>query len=420
MKTKFWGCPFHGKTEDGVLTVSGTPSSRNHGQLAIQSPREWAGQTSIPVKNPYVTLPSLTRDTQQQANDAAIGAVWKDYGLLSGTYKSLYGGPASIGTHPYSFEVGFAGWLYISPNGQVWRCWIYEFETTERGGQFLTHEFKNDTYNITIKVQRFGFTPAHTAAAATVYTLNKSLGYVDFPYAMPSFSDDSRVAIGTQSLDGSKVVFQSIHQNAINPPADNNGYGNGWGYFTSYLMPTFECWKVTCTGTPGVDFDVTITPYFNSWVVAPLDNQTLTSGEIRIVHCWVTPGGTFQDITVERELVSTGPDTWQQHIHTPNGTISDLPDTDASGAMIPHRISGPNSIIVSTRKAGLSPWANPSDWNWYLATTQGNIQLNTPSFPGAGRLDSATDYPKGVIDGGDAATVTADAFCWEFTRQCYV
>lgn len=284
-RKEFWGAPFHGATDEGI-TLLPNAEFKTFPVLAGAHPRAYNANSAIPFQNPYVALPSLVRSAEELAIDTAEGFQWKDYGLLCGTYKALYG----------QYEIGHAGWLYAAPDGSVWRIWLHEYERVAppTSGLYATTAFTLASVPVTVKARRFGMVRSQVEGEVgddTVYSYSKSLDAV-LGFIGPL---TARVAVGTMSLAGEKVMMYLIHPDALTPPVAAFPFPFGapfWGGWPELgLGRTRECWVADCTGTPGIDFDITITPYDHGTDIININDDFFDN----FIHAWVTPGGVVEE-----------------------------------------------------------------------------------------------------------------------------
>ena len=187
------GMPYHGLAVDGVLTKPAPV-----GDVTV------AGEGACTVVRNH-TVPTITRTTEQIAQDTALGREWRDYLLLTGQNR----------------HVGGAGQI----QGNSWICcddsgvpWVLQLRQREAVGAVLPIEvwrvglfghFGRDYSAITTaKIAEFSWTPTIPAWYAGPYTVNELVTVyaqvaLDWVSIVPS--EDGRSVLLNLTLSGAIV-----------------------------------------------------------------------------------------------------------------------------------------------------------------------------------------------------------------------
>lgn len=375
-RTLFFGNPYHGLVEDGVLTLPNA-ATKNYTHLldnayTFKDLFNW--RCSVPVMNPGQPVP--VRTIPEQAIDTANGFQWKEYALAVGQDRLLWGAN--------NFELGPMGWIYFDPAGQPWYITLTDPNDRLITGAaspspalYFSFHFPR-TLDFTIK--KFGYfasTPAQQAIENAIsYTDGVTLPmfvfdiatwgasgpetfqfYQRLPY--PTLTDYRwQLFIGTHSAAGDKVSVHLVPYFAYSAagvagPQWRSGAGGFPGPGTVITGPgsggtsgtgAAVCWIIECTGTPGVDFDMTVTERYSQYDANhiiednPLFGTTSFSHFGAEMHTWIKPDGTVEDITYDIVVVfiatpnttppfppATPPNLFNSYgltINTPDGSFS--------------------------------------------------------------------------------------------------
>lgn len=235
--------------------------SGNQLQLANGSSKNWSmtignyGDT-IYQKMPWAPGYSATPD--QALEDLAAGRTWRDWFLLSGDSKGIYG--------RFSRAFGGAmGWVYAGPDGRPWFVAIYGINTS------------HTAFNGYVEARLFGGfgVAAETQSAPLVLADNGQPG--SWPIATVDgieLPGGSNFRLMDVLPDGSKAIFCLTYQ------AES---GQGSAAALGYIPAGF--WLVELSGTPGVDFvaDVSVL-YTRSETIGTLSDTGLLPGRPALTY----------------------------------------------------------------------------------------------------------------------------------------
>jgi hypothetical protein len=437
-RKKFWGAPFHGKVEDGVLTLPNAATKSYPWYSAIGNQetgpaytRGVNGHAAIPFRGKDF-IPTITRDIDEQAIDTAEGYTWKNYGLLVGTKKTLYGGPV-VG--PGNYTVGENAWLYGAPDGSVWKL---------SSADFFGRDIKVGG-SITVSALRYGVLRSRDSR-----TVSEGDGTpIDFITTMPAMATDPEgvpvpggtiirhIYPGTWSLHGEKCMLYAVATDAYAPPTFTTRYGGGAGISLSLVTgiddrgPT-ACWLATCSGTPGVDFAISITAHegvYNGDVGNRNDPGVSFSSPLHQltrfwILSWVKPDGTVEDIYFERTgwTVKISPECDPSFLQTPTVNYSGslqcwvAPITSPTCSSIGYSVDlGGRLASEGSETVTLNYPGGTSVHTGASVRTKVTLSFfeDVPGFPGACRqVDTLAHDTQKTLDG----------FNWTFTQvqECIV
>jgi hypothetical protein len=179
-----WGNPFHGLVVGSQLT------------LPDASTKAWTqpsgGDVDV-VK--AASPPGITRSVDELAYDASLGHEWRNYALISGTTRQLYG--RALGT---------GAWVYLPAAGNAFRLQLAS--TLSASGNASGGAV---SLRFSIKPMFFG----EGAAAITDRTLDVSLSNIGQPQWNGSADFTPSIALATQSETGAKALFTVSYSGAI-------------------------------------------------------------------------------------------------------------------------------------------------------------------------------------------------------------
>ena len=288
-RPKFFGNPHHGRVIGGTLTLPNsatlsTPYSHlaGAGGFGNETPN---CRASIAFR-PALTLVPI-RTPAEAAIDAANGYTWKNYAYLVGTQKWLWG-KKNTGDLAFSgsMEIGRTGWLYADPQGQVW--WI-NIPTMENG---IFYDFSGGapatTFpSYTFRARKFGIIRSRESRGAADpidFTYSKPFPILPWSGGLGFGTTQIRIYTGSMSLDGSKAMIYTIRSDAYSPGTVNCSAG---GTFVPM------CWTVTLTGTPGIDFNISIAVYRQRALYPVADPDTHKNFRL----AWIDAGGTPREMS---------------------------------------------------------------------------------------------------------------------------
>lgn len=388
-KINFFGNPYHGLVEDRILTLPNT-DTKFYSWLPTASTAadKFNERAAIAFRKPG--QPTVTRSMTQAAADATNGWQWPNYALICQKDRWLWG-LDQIGSDG-DLTLGPLSWLYCDPGGTVWL--IKPTNAADRLVQGVAFPDTGSVWgdflpvSIEFTIKKFGYfasTPAKQAVQNAIsftktvdfdFTFDDTFYGSGGPPTLLQWTIDTHTIggglwgffVGTHSLDGSKVAVHLIYDPSfVNQPTFVGRVNCGTlPQDPFYFEGPPVSWVLTVSGTPGVDFDISIAESYSKFDanhILPGDPFTFPGDYTRDLelHTWIKPDGTVEVLSGVLETEATfGPRTntvtWT--LNYPNVTVAgtalndqDTPSNNFSAIPIPQPCSA-ECWMVSKHSGG--------------------------------------------------------------------